>query len=163
MRSQFAALRFSFLLHAERTPLESLPHRSVFVSLLLMRFMTFSHHLKRRILKDGLRENEARDEAFRRMICSIPKGKVSTYGRVAEAAGYPLYHRAVAQLLRRETLTALPWQRVVGAGGEIRLKGEFADEQISRLRREGVRFETKRVNMKRFEHTLRSWDAFDNC
>ena len=34
-------------------------------------------------------------------IRSIPRGKVATYSQVAAAAGYPLYHRQVAQLLRR--------------------------------------------------------------
>lgn len=116
--------------------------------------------MKRRILKEAFRENGIRDDAFRRIIRSVPKGCVTTYGRVAEAAGYPLYHRAVAQLLRRETLTALPWQRVVGSGGEIRLKGEFADEQRLRLRIEGVKFEGKRLNMERYEHQLKSWETF---
>jgi methylated-DNA-protein-cysteine methyltransferase related protein len=116
--------------------------------------------LKRRILKEAFRENGARDDAFRRIIRSVPKGRVTTYGRVAEAAGYPLYHRAVAQLLRKETLTALPWQRVVGSGGEIRLKGEFADEQRLRLRMEGVKFEGKRLNMTVYEYQLKSWERF---
>jgi methylated-DNA-protein-cysteine methyltransferase-like protein len=49
---------------------------------------------RRKILRDGARSNELRDDAFRRIILSIPAGKVSTYGRVAAAAGYPLYHRA---------------------------------------------------------------------
>ena len=80
-----------------------------------MRATYIPQDLKRRVLQDALRFNEERDASFRRVIHSIPKGKVSTYGRIAEAAGYPFYHRAVAQLLRRETLTALPWQRVVGA------------------------------------------------
>ena len=63
-----------------------------------------------------------RDAAFRRIIRSVPRGKVSTYGKVAAAAGYPLYHRAVAKLLRSATIHGLPWQRIVGAGGEIKLK-----------------------------------------
>jgi methylated-DNA-protein-cysteine methyltransferase-like protein len=46
--------------------------------------------LRRRIMLDGLRSNGERDRAFRRVILSIPPGKVSTYGRVAAAAGYPL-------------------------------------------------------------------------
>jgi methylated-DNA-protein-cysteine methyltransferase-like protein len=117
--------------------------------------------LKRRILKDGLRENEQRDAAFRRIIRSVPKGKVSTYGKVAAAAGYPLYQRAVARLLRRDAHLTLPWQRIVGAGGEIKLKGEAAAEQRLRLSIEGVKFRGKRVNMELYEHTLRSWDTFD--
>jgi methylated-DNA-protein-cysteine methyltransferase-like protein len=115
--------------------------------------------LKRRIIKDALRENQQRDAAFRRIIRSVPKGKVSTYGKVAAAAGYPLYHRAVAQLLRKEALNALPWQRIVGAGGQIKLHGDAAHEQYLRLRLEGVRFRGKRVDMDACEHILRSWEA----
>ncbi len=118
-------------------------------------------NLKRRILKDSLRANQQRDAAFRRIIRSVPKGKVSTYGKVAAAAGYPLYHRAVARLLRKEALAGLPWQRIVGVGGEIKLKGAAAAEQRLRLNLEGVRFQGKRVNMNMYEHTLRSWETLD--
>ena len=55
---------------------------------------------------------------------SIPVGKVSTYGGVAAAAGYPRYHRAVAKLLRIDPVDELPWHRIVGAGGEIKLRGD---------------------------------------
>jgi len=123
---------------------------------------TVAHQdLKRRILKDALRKNEQRDQAFRRIIRSVPKGKVSTYGKVAEAAGYPLFHRAVAKLLRDATLHGLPWQRIVGAGGEIKLRGDAAAEQRLRLSIEGVKFRGKRVNMEIYEHTLRSWDTLE--
>jgi methylated-DNA-protein-cysteine methyltransferase related protein len=116
-------------------------------------------NLKRRILKDALRENEQRDAAFRRMIRSVPKGKVSTYGKVAAAAGYPLYHRAVAKFLRKDALHAVPWQRIVGSGGEIKLRGEAAAEQRLRLTMEGVKFRGRRVNMELHEHTFRPWET----
>ena len=115
---------------------------------------------KRRLLLDALRPNEERDLAFRRMILSIPPGRVSTYGGVAAAAGYPRYHRAVARLLRIDPVDQLPWHRVVGAGGEIRLRGTAANEQHSRLKLEGVRFIGKRVDMERFEHALRPWEVY---
>ncbi|MFL6428762.1 MAG: MGMT family protein [Acidobacteriaceae bacterium] len=114
--------------------------------------------LKRRILKDALRTNQQRDAAFCRIIRSVPKGKVSTYGKVAAAAGYPLYHRAVAQLLRKQALNNLPWQRIVGAGGEIKLRGEAAAEQRLRLAMEGVRFRGKHIDMEVSEYAPRSWE-----
>lgn len=117
--------------------------------------------MKRAILRDGLKPSHAREEAFRRIILSIPAGKVSTYGRVAAAAGYPLYHRAVAKLLRTDPPDILPWHRVLGAGGEIKLRDDAAREQRLRLQREGVKFSNKRVDMERFEHTLRSWETLD--
>jgi methylated-DNA-protein-cysteine methyltransferase-like protein len=108
----------------------------------------------------AMRSDEPRDIAFRRMILSIPPGKVSTYGRVASAAGYPRLHRAVARLLRTEVPDALPWHRVLGAGGEIKLRGTAAQEQRARLRMEGVRFRGKRVDMERFEHVLKPWEVY---
>jgi methylated-DNA-protein-cysteine methyltransferase-like protein len=126
-----------------------------------MRPSPVPQNLKRSILKDALRKNEQRDAAFRRIIRSVPRGKVSTYGKVAAAAGYPLYYRAVAKLLRSATLHGLPWQRIVGAGGEIKLRGEAAAEQRLRLTMEGVKFRGKRVNMELYEHALRSWEAID--
>ena len=113
---------------------------------------------QRRLLRVGARQNEERDCAFRRVILSIPPGKVSTYGRVAAAAGYPLYHRAVARLLRTDPPDQLPWHRVLGAGGEIKLPGAAAREQRLRLKMEGVQFRGKRVDMERFELAIRTWD-----
>lgn len=125
-----------------------------------MGYQYVPNDLRRNITKLGYLDNEERDSAFRKVIRSIPRGKVSTYARVAEAAGYPLYHRAVARLLRKETLTSLPWHRIVGSGGEIRLKGEFAEEQRLRLRLEGVRFEGERINMRTYQHHLQSWEVW---
>jgi len=106
-----------------------------------------------------LRPNEARDAAFRRAILSIPKGRVATYGAVAAAAGYPLYHRAVARLLRTEPANRLPWQRVVGAGGEIKLPKEAGAEQRLRLQMEGVTFKGRRVNLEAHQHEFRMWET----
>ncbi len=94
------------------------------------------------------------------MILSIPAGKVSTYGAVAAAAGYPRYHRAVARLLRIELADRLPWHRVLGAGGEIKLRGAAAHEQRARLKLEGVEFSGKRVEMERFQHSLKPWEIY---
>jgi methylated-DNA-protein-cysteine methyltransferase related protein len=115
---------------------------------------------KRGLLRDALRRNEQRDIAFRRMILSIPPGKVSTYGGVAAAAGYPQYHRAVARLLRTEPIDQLPWHRVVGFGGEIKLRGATAHEQRARLKLEGVHFNGKRVEMEHFEYSIKPWEIY---
>ena len=98
-----------------------------------------------------------RDAAIRGTVRQIPKGKVATYSQVAAAAGYPLYHRQVAQLLRGAG-NSLPWQRVVGAGGEIKLKYEAGLEQRTRLEMEGVRFRGKRIDMAEHQHRFRPWE-----
>jgi methylated-DNA-protein-cysteine methyltransferase-like protein len=87
-----------------------------------------------------------------RAVRAIPRGKVSTYGGVAEAAGIPGAARLVAAVLRRGF--GLPWQRVLGAGGEIKLQGDSAVEQRLRLEAEGVRFRGRRVDMKQCEFQI---------
>jgi len=84
-----------------------------------------------------------------RAIRAIPRGKVSTYGGIAKAAGLPGAARQVARVLRRSF--GLPWQRVLGAGGEIKLRGDSAIEQRLRLEAEGVRFRGRKVDMKQHE------------
>jgi methylated-DNA-protein-cysteine methyltransferase-like protein len=115
---------------------------------------------KRKVLREGARADEPRDVAFRRMILSIPPGHVSTYGRVAAAAGYPQYHRAVARLLRSDPLDSIPWHRVLGAGGEIKLPGEAAREQRARLKLEGVTFNGDRVDMEKHDHAFKTWEVY---
>jgi methylated-DNA-protein-cysteine methyltransferase related protein len=115
---------------------------------------------KRGLLRDALRRNEQRDIAIRRMILSIPPGKVSTYGSVAAAAGYPRYHRAVARLLRTDPIDQLPWHRVVGVGGEVKLRSAAAHEQRARLKLEGVQFNGKRVDMEHFEYSIKPWEIY---
>jgi methylated-DNA-protein-cysteine methyltransferase-like protein len=95
-------------------------------------------------------------------VRQIPKGKVATYSQVAAAAGYPLYHRQVVQVLRKSG-NSLPWQRVVGAGGQIRLKGDMAHEQRMRLMMEGVRFRGKRILMEDHQHVFRPWEFEDDA
>jgi methylated-DNA-protein-cysteine methyltransferase-like protein len=87
------------------------------------------------------------------VIRRIPKGKVSTYGAIARAAGFPGAARQVAQVLHRGF--GLPWQRVLGSGGEIKLRGDSAIEQRLRLEAEGVRFRGRRVDMKQCEWKFR--------
>jgi methylated-DNA-protein-cysteine methyltransferase-like protein len=111
--------------------------------------------VERRLMREP--KSEQRYAAFRKAIRQIPRGKVATYGQVAAAAGYPLYHRHVAAMLRKSHGT-LPWQRVIGAGGEIKLKFEAGLEQRMRLEMEGVRFIGKRVDMAEHQHRFRTWE-----
>jgi methylated-DNA-protein-cysteine methyltransferase-like protein len=90
---------------------------------------------------------------FERILATvrrIPKGKVATYGEVAEAAGFPGAARQVAWALR--TGKGVPWHRVIGAGGRIRLAGEPGLEQRLRLRTEGVLISRDRIDMETHGH-----------
>jgi len=87
-------------------------------------------------------------EAIWHVVCTIPRGRVSTYGAVARAAGLPGRARQAGYALRvaGDSLD-LPWHRVVGAGGRIAFPpaSRSAREQTRRLRAEGVRVERGRV------------------
>jgi methylated-DNA-protein-cysteine methyltransferase related protein len=84
-----------------------------------------------------------------RCIRELPPGKVSSYGAVAKAAGWPGAARQVVRILQQ--VPGLPWHRVVGSGGAIKLCGENGAEQRFRLRMEGVAFRGTRVDMKAHE------------
>jgi methylated-DNA-protein-cysteine methyltransferase related protein len=101
--------------------------------------------------KTAKKESASFDRTLRieRTIRAIPRGKVSTYGGIAKAAGFPGGARLVARVLRRAY--GLPWQRVLGAGGHIKLTGDSAIEQRLRLEAEGVRFRGRKVDMKAHE------------
>jgi methylated-DNA-protein-cysteine methyltransferase related protein len=90
---------------------------------------------------------------IRATILKIPRGRVSTYGAIARAAGFPGAARQVVRALRGAH--GLPWHRVVAAGGRIALTGEHGLEQRFRLESEGVKFSGKRVRMKEFEFKFR--------
>ena len=90
-------------------------------------------------------------DTIRDTIRRIPKGKVSTYGAVAKAAGFPGAARQVVWALRGAS-RGLPWHRVIGAGGKISLSGENGLEQRFRLEAEGVVFHGSRVWMEEHEH-----------
>jgi methylated-DNA-protein-cysteine methyltransferase-like protein len=75
---------------------------------------------------------------------------VSSYGAIAHAAGWPGAARQVVRILREAQ--GLPWHRVVGSGGAIKLGGENGAEQRFRLRLEGVSFRGARVDMKKHDY-----------
>ncbi len=93
--------------------------------------------------------------AIRAAIRRIPRGKVATYSQIATLAGYPNYHRQVVQVLQKHG-DSLPWHRVVGAGGRIRIPRAAAIEQRFRLEMEGVQFRGSCVDMARYQYSVTS-------
>lgn len=85
-------------------------------------------------------------------VRAIPRGRVASYGQVAELAGLPGRARLVGRVLSLlPPGSRVPWQRVVNAKGELSLRGEDAARQRRLLEREGVRFgPTGRVDLRRY-------------
>jgi methylated-DNA-protein-cysteine methyltransferase-like protein len=86
------------------------------------------------------------------IVSRIPRGRVATYGQVAALVGVERGARAVGWALGGvgSRKPGLPWHRVVGAGGRISLDGRPSGLlQRRRLRAEGVRFRSGRVDLVR--------------
>ncbi len=78
------------------------------------------------------------------VVMSIPRGKVATYGQVAELAGLPGNARQVGYALRvLPDDRGVPWHRVVNAQGRISKRSaiDFEQEQRVMLEAEGVVFD----------------------
>lgn len=87
------------------------------------------------------------------LVKRIPKGKVATYGQIAELAGKPHGSRGVAWILHSCSEShGLPWHRVINFKGKISfpVKSDQYKEQKKRLKQEGVFFD-ERVDLAEFQ------------
>jgi len=86
------------------------------------------------------------------IIKSIPKGKIATYGQIADLAGNRFAARQVVWILSSQSnLHKLPWQRVINSQGKIGLQGEGYKIQKKLLLQEGVIFNEKdKIDFREF-------------
>jgi methylated-DNA-protein-cysteine methyltransferase related protein len=97
-------------------------------------------------------------ERIYEVVRRVPKGRVATYGSIARAVGMPRGARqvgyAMAALGRGAPRPDVPWHRIVNAKGE----SSIGEEQVSRLRAEGVEFSPDgRIELREF-----GWDAVES-
>jgi methylated-DNA-protein-cysteine methyltransferase-like protein len=95
----------------------------------------------------------------------IPRGRVSTYGAIAELAGLPRRARLVGTVLRQTPSSRdLPWYRVINASGRISFPvgSDAYSRQRKKLEAEGVVFSGGRVAMARYgwPSTVASLDEY---
>ena len=91
------------------------------------------------------------------VVKKIPKGKVATYGQIAELAGDKRMARAVGNALHKNPdPDNIPCFRVVNAKGE--LAGEFAfggaGEQAKLLEADGIEVADGRVDLEKYQWRL---------
>ena len=82
------------------------------------------------------------------VVRRIPRGRVATYGDVAELAGKPRAARAVGNIMKGCGRADVPCHRVIAAGG--RLGGYGGNEVLKRalLAAEGVPIHGMRVKLQ---------------
>lgn len=82
-------------------------------------------------------------------IRRVPRGKVASYGLIAQLAGYPRAARQVGMVMRLGH--GLPWWRIVAKDGRIAIADpQWKMEQAIRLEAEGVIVRQMRVDYERF-------------
>jgi methylated-DNA-protein-cysteine methyltransferase-like protein len=102
--------------------------------------------------KSGVYRSASAHTRILAAVRRIPRGRVATYGQVAQVAGVAGQPRLVGYALRHAEDT-VPWHRVVNAEGAIspRAAADSVPRQRALLEAEGVRFSpTGRIDLERF-------------
>lgn len=96
---------------------------------------------------------EVNQQKILQAVAAIPKGYVSTYGKVAELAGLPRHARLVGNVLKKlPQNSTIPWHRVLNSQGKLSFPegSEPWRQQKGRLEQEEITFLNGKVNLKRF-------------
>ena len=86
-------------------------------------------------------DQQFKDQVFE-VINMIPEGRVTTYGAIAKAVGYPNHSRHVGNALRNYEVD-FPAHRVCGASGFI--TASCLDLFITKLKKEGVEVKGNKI------------------
>src|ERR1700681_4952859 len=88
------------------------------------------------------------------LVRACPAGRVTTYGWIGKALGYPRGARMIGWIMN-ETPEGVPAQRVINSKGE--LSGSWAFGERGRMRKlleaEGIVFTDEHIDLKRY-----GWD-----
>jgi len=89
-----------------------------------------------------------------RAVKRIPRGRVATYGQIADLAGLEGHARQVGYALHAlPDSVKIPWHRVINARGEVSPRTTNDSHELQRLllEGEGVAFDAKgRVDLKTY-------------
>jgi methylated-DNA-protein-cysteine methyltransferase related protein len=98
------------------------------------------------------------------VVLRIPRGRVATYGQIAELAGLRGHARQVGYALHAlPESRRVPWHRVINAKGRVSARADPDWEQIQRqlLEREGLQFDAAgRTDLLRYGWRPRGQQAF---
>lgn len=92
------------------------------------------------------------------LALSIPEGKVTTYGDLAKAAGGgAMASRSISRILSKApNQRAIPWHRIVYAGGKVWLAPEYDLMRLALYKKEGIIVDPKGniINFEDIRHTF---------
>jgi len=102
---------------------------------------------------------KSRWETIYKAVRKVPRGRVASYGQIAELAGLEGHARQVGYALHAlPAKSGVPWHRVINAKGEIspRRAGDSHELQRLLLEAEGVTFDERgRVHRRYFIEAIR--------
>lgn len=93
-------------------------------------------------------------EEILKYLLTVPKGKVITYGQIAEFLGNKNLSRAVGNALHRNPDgDKYPCYKVVNSKGELSKKYAFGgiEEQKKRLEKDGVKVVNYKVDLEKYK------------
>jgi len=94
---------------------------------------------------------------------AIPFGKVTTYGRIARAAGgSSMTSQSITGILSRaydKGITDIPFHRIVYADGRVWMNEEYRARRLKLYKKEGIKI-NKKDTIENFEEVL--WELKRN-
>lgn len=92
-----------------------------------------------------MKERESFSEKVVRYALAIPEGKVTTYGRLARAAGGgAMASQSITGILwkaQQRGVKGIPWHRIVYADGRAWMSPERRDERLRLYAKEKIRLD----------------------
>lgn len=98
-------------------------------------------------------QRQSNYELIWNIVKQIPKGKVTTYGEVAQFCNLPNQARLVGYALHKlPSKTKIPWHRVINSQGKISFpcKSKNYNKQKKLLTAEGVKFIYEEIDLDKF-------------
>lgn len=80
-----------------------------------------------------------------KIALAIPKGRVTTYGRIARAAGAgPMASQSITAILGKayeSGIKNIPFHRIVYADGKVWINDKYKKERLALYKKEGIKLD----------------------
>ena len=80
-----------------------------------------------------------------KIALAIPKGRVTTYGRIARAAGAgPMASQSITNILGKAHIAGvknIPFHRIVYADGKVWINDEYKKKRFALYKKEGIKLD----------------------